>query len=191
MRRRGGGVTDRRLELEEGDEGLARDRISALAHGFRILSEKLDRRYQRVAWLCILAAAVSLVTLIGTVLVERHRAREQATRALVVATKRLDGAVRGSCVRLQAEREHVNGLQATVYLVLKAAAAASRDSAARRQYLASTAATVWSPPANCERAVSDPTHYRSPPVVPFSRLPAGYARRVVDAARDGRPQPMP
>jgi hypothetical protein len=186
----GGGVTDRRVTNCD-DEPRARDRISALAHGFRNLSEKLDRRYQRVAWLCIACAVISLGTLIGTVLVERQRAREQATRALTVATKRLDGAVRGSCVRLQAEREHVNGLQATVYLVLKAAAVASRDPAARRQYVASTAATVWSPPANCARAVDDPTHYRSPPVVPFSKLPAGYATRVVAAARDGRPQPMP
>jgi hypothetical protein len=173
------------------DDGRTRDRIAALAHGFRILSEKLDRRYQRVARLCVAAAAISLLTLVGTILVERQRTRDQATRVLTAATERLDGAVRGSCVRLQQERERGNGLEATVYLVLKAAASSTRSPMARAQYQAATAATAWSPPANCARAVDDPTHYRPPVPVPYSRLPAGYAQRVIDAARHGQRQPLP
>jgi hypothetical protein len=75
----GGGVTDRRATNCD-DEPRARDRISALAHGFRNLSDDLDRRYKRVARLCITAAAISLLTLVGTVLVERQRTRDQTTR---------------------------------------------------------------------------------------------------------------
>jgi hypothetical protein len=183
-------VTDRRATNCD-DEPRARDRISTLALGFRNLSEKLDRRYQRVARLCVAAAAISLLTLVGTILVERQRSRDQATRVLTAATERLDGAVRGSCTRLQQERERGNGLEATVYLVLKAAASSTRSRAARVQYQAATAATAWSPPANCARAVNDPTHYRPPPPIPYSKLPPGYAQRVIDAARHGQPQPMP
>jgi hypothetical protein len=78
-------VTDRSFE----DDGRSRDRISALAHGFRILAENLDRRYRRVARLCIAAAVISLVTLIGNIVIERQRARDQTTHQLSAATYRI------------------------------------------------------------------------------------------------------
>jgi hypothetical protein len=81
-------VTDRRATNCD-DEPRARDRISALAHGFRNLSDDLDRRYKRVARLCITAAAISLLTLVGTILVERQRTRDQTTRQLSAATYRI------------------------------------------------------------------------------------------------------
>jgi hypothetical protein len=84
----GGGVTDHRLGDDEA-EVRARDRISALAHGFRILSEKLDRRYRRVARMCVASATISLVTLVGTVLIERARVKDQTTRQLSAATYRI------------------------------------------------------------------------------------------------------
>jgi hypothetical protein len=84
----GGGVTDHRLGDDEA-EVRARDRISALAHGFRILSENLDRRYRRVARMCVASAAISLVTLLGTVLIERHRAKDQTIASLGAATYRV------------------------------------------------------------------------------------------------------
>jgi hypothetical protein len=71
------------------DDGRSRDRIAALAHGFRNLSESLDRRYRRVAWLCIAAAAISLVTLVGNIVIERARVRDQTTRQLSAATYRI------------------------------------------------------------------------------------------------------
>jgi hypothetical protein len=71
------------------DDGRSRDRIAALAHGFRNLSESLDRRYRRVARLCIAAAVISLVTLIGNIVIERRRARDQTTRQLSAATYRI------------------------------------------------------------------------------------------------------
>jgi hypothetical protein len=71
------------------DDGRSRDRIAALAHAFRILAERLDRRYRRVARLCIAAAVISLVTLIGTVLIERARVTDQTTRQLSAATYRI------------------------------------------------------------------------------------------------------
>jgi hypothetical protein len=49
----------------------------------------LDRRYKRVARLCITAAAISLLTLVGTILVERQRTRDQTTRQLSAATYRI------------------------------------------------------------------------------------------------------
>jgi hypothetical protein len=70
-------------------DSLSRDRIAALAHGFRNLADSLDRRYRRVAWLCIFASVISLVTLVGTVLIERQRARDQTTRQLSAATYRI------------------------------------------------------------------------------------------------------
>jgi hypothetical protein len=84
----GGGVTDHRLGDDEA-EVRARDRISALAHGFRILSVKLDRRYRRVARMCVASATISLVTLLGTVLIERARVKDQTTRQLSAATYRI------------------------------------------------------------------------------------------------------
>jgi hypothetical protein len=81
-------VTDRRATNCD-DEPRARDRISTLALGFRNLSERLDRRYKRVARLCIACAMISLLTLVGTVLIERARVKDQTTRQLSAATYRI------------------------------------------------------------------------------------------------------
>jgi hypothetical protein len=81
-------VTDRRATNCD-DEPRARDRISTLALGFRNLSERLDRRYKRVARLCIACATISLLTLVGTVLIERARVKDQTTRQLSAATYRI------------------------------------------------------------------------------------------------------
>jgi hypothetical protein len=81
-------VTDHRLGDDEA-EVRARDRISALAHGFRNLSENLDRRYRRVARMCVASAAISLVTLLGTGVFLVVRQRDQTTRQLSAATYRI------------------------------------------------------------------------------------------------------
>lgn len=78
------------------DEGCARDRIAALAKGFRRLSDDLqahaadlDRRYRYVARLCVISATLSLVTLVGGVFIERQRAKQQSITSLGAATYRV------------------------------------------------------------------------------------------------------
>jgi hypothetical protein len=151
-------VTDRRATNCD-DEPRARDRISTLALGFRNLSERLDRRYKRVARLCITAAVISLLTLVGTILVERQRARDQATRVLDAATERIcHGAVRGSCTR-SSRKSPATTWSSTEYScsrLRRSRPVAERSRAvpgARRRMTAWTAGEL-------RAGVDDPTHYR-------------------------------
>jgi hypothetical protein len=148
-----------------------------------------------VGIMCVQFLLVSVAIAVGAIITSDIReATDKATLAAENAnraTSRLDGAVRGSCVRLQAERERANVAEATIYLVLGAAAKATQSPEAARAYRDQAEATAWSPPANCARAVDDPARYKPPQAVPFSELPAGYARRLVGAAKGRRPQPLP
>jgi uncharacterized membrane protein len=148
-----------------------------------------------VGILCIQFLLMTVAVAVGAIIT--HDISQATTKATLAAenanraTTRLDGAVVGSCQRLQAERERSNVEEATIFLVLGAASRASSNLRARKVYAEQAAATAWSPPANCDRAVNDPRHYRPPPPIPFVKLPAGYAARIVRAAKDGKPQPLP
>lgn len=139
--------------------------------------------------------AVAALALAGWALVGvQGKADKEISRnvdRLDAQAKRIDAVAFGQCARVQVERERSNVAQATIYVVLKAAAEAQVDPRASRVFADQAAATAWSPPADCERAVADPGGYRLPRTVPFSRLPDGYAERIIQSARRGRRQPLP
>lgn len=78
-----------------------RDRIGALAEGFRRLTDRLDRRYQKVARGLRITTAITLVTLSALVVLERRRATDQ-TRA------RLDAALYRVCQREAVDRAYAH-----------------------------------------------------------------------------------
>jgi hypothetical protein len=103
---------------------------------------------------------------------------------------RLDSALLGGCGRLQAERERINVLEATVYLTLKQASTTS-DPRARPTYDDLANATQYNPKADCEAAVADPRNYRSPEGMRFDRLSEDFPKQLVISSLDGREQPEP
>jgi hypothetical protein len=148
-----------------------------------------------VGIMCVQFLLMTVAVTVGAIItLDISHATSKATQAAENAnraTARLDGAVRGSCERLQTERERSNVEEATIFLVLDAAARTSPSRRAQAVYQTQAAATAWSPPANCNRAVNDPQHYKPPPPIPFAKLPAGYAQQIVEAAKDGKQQPLP
>jgi hypothetical protein len=100
-------------------------------------------------------------------------------------------AIVGGCDRLQTERERANINSANIYIVLKAASASTRSKEAKVIYDLGVRTSFYSPPANCDAAVKDPEHYKQPPVEPFDHLPDDFPLDILEAARQGQPQPTP
>lgn len=152
------------------------------------------RKHRRSSDLLAAALLVALIV-VGTLtiiaLIASSNAND-AAHAARVANERIDAALKGSCQRLQTERERSNVAEATIYLVLKTAEATTTSARARRSYGAFTEVAAYSPPADCNASVLFPIDYRQPPTVPFDKVGGTkYALEVVVAAQAGRPQPVP
>ena len=104
---------------------------------------------------------------------------------------RQQDAIRGGCVRNQTERERANIHAANIYIVESTAAKSTQDEDARAIYELGAAATYYSPPADCDKAVADPGHYKPPQLEAFDHLPDEYPHEILNAARQGIPQPTP
>lgn len=106
--------------------------------------------------------------------------------------RRLDQAERFACQRVQLQRERSNVSDARQFLVFYAVSHNPRVTATiRRTYHDLGATTYYDPPTDCPTAVARPRTYRRPASIPFDRLGSRYAQRLVDAARQGHPQPQP
>jgi hypothetical protein len=148
-----------------------------------------DNRRQRRRSSDLLAAALLVgLVVVGTFAIVALLASRDAREA----NERLDLAIRGSCERLQRERERSNTAEATIYLVLKTAENTTQSPRARKAYGRFTEVAAYSPPADCDRSVLFPALYRQPPTVPFDEIGGTkYALAIVIAAQAGRPQPLP
>jgi hypothetical protein len=116
---------------------------------------------------------------------------------------RLERSETRACERLQAQRERANVSEARDYLLMVAIAQAPRASRPIREEYAGLARTAkYDPPTDCVAAVADPGGYVRPASLPFCSdarrpvcgrgvFPDGFARRLVRAAQEGRPQPEP
>jgi hypothetical protein len=123
------------------------------------------------------ALAGALVALIAVMIVTA-RGLTGTDDQLQRTIDRLDGAILGSCERLQGERDKVNANAATIYLVLDGAARATDNPEIRRLYTRLARTTTYTPRVDCENAQRDPEHYRAPRAIPFYKNPAA-ARRLL------------
>lgn len=117
-------------------------------------------------------------------------------------TRRLDRSEMRACERLQTQRERANVGEARDYLLMVAIARAPRASDVIREEYAGLARTArYDPPTDCGAAVRHPNSYRRPVSVPYcaaddprlrcsASLPTAFAREVVRAAQEGKPQPV-
>jgi hypothetical protein len=160
-----------------------------------------DRQPEAPWWVwLILAVMTAGLIAAGVIVIASERAASHASaaagssisaqRAARAATDRLQAGLFGACRRLQAERERINVEDATVWLVLRGAAETSPPKG-RPRLRDLAEATSYAPPSNCQLAVQQPASYRAPPPIPFDRMPAGYAIRIVEAAKQHQPQPLP
>lgn len=114
--------------------------------------------------------------------------------------ERLDRSEMFACERVQLQRERTNVSEARQFLLMTAIAEAPRASEPVRDEYAGLARTArYDPPTDCRAAVRHPGSYRRPPSVLFvdardgerGEFPGRFARAVVRAAQEGRPQPVP
>jgi hypothetical protein len=152
-----------------------------------------DRKDPSWGWLvaCLIVLQLVLFTVavaVGGIMVARL---DGAVKRLDVQAQRIDAVALGQCARVQVERERSNVAEATLWIVLDAAAITAPTAEVRRVYREQADVAAWSPPANCPLAVKEPRTYRLPKVVPYRLLPRSYPHRIVAAAKRGRPQPLP
>jgi hypothetical protein len=118
------------------------------------------------------------------------------------ANVRLERSEIRACERLQTQRERANVSDARQYLLSVAIAQAPRASAmVRDEYAGLSRTATYDPPTDCDAAVGDPAGYVRPASVPYcatgptrhcgaSAFPTAFARELVKAAQDSRPQPV-
>jgi hypothetical protein len=117
-------------------------------------------------------------------------------------TARLDRSETRACERLQTQRERANVGEARDYLLMVAITRAPKASKMVRDEYAGLARTArYDPPTDCPDAVRRPNSYRRPASVPYCAaddprlrcspsLPTAFARSIVRAAQEGKPQPV-
>jgi hypothetical protein len=129
-----------------------------------------------------------------------RKARIAATAAAVTAA-RVDSAETRACERVQLQRERANVTEARDYLLMVAITQAPRASKMIRDEYAGLARTArYDPPTDCPAAVRHPGSYHRPASVPYcaadgracvrSDFGTVFARQVVRAAQEGKPQPV-
>jgi hypothetical protein len=125
----------------------------------------------------------------------------RATAAMRAANDRLAQSETRACERLQRQRELANVTEARDYLLMVAITRAPRASKMIRDEYAGLARTArYDPPTDCAAAVRHPNTYRRPASVPYcaadgracarSDFATVFARQVVRAAQEGKPQPV-
>lgn len=142
-------------------------------------------------------AAVALVLVLDEQAKGRNRDSDLASTFVRIDTLRQ--AVRGSCRRLEAERERANVAEATLHYALSATPPGrartrprygpNRGKRPDARDLADAAA--YSPPANCAVAVESPLHYKPPDAIPYHELDPSFAGKLILAYVRDREQPRP
>jgi hypothetical protein len=123
----------------------------------------------------VFALAGTLVAVIAVMLLTARSLTSTDDQVQQTIT-RLDGAILGSCARLQGERDKVNANAATIYLVLDGAARATDNPEIARLYTRLARTTSYTPRVDCRKAQQDPEHYRAPQAIPFYKNPRAAQR---------------
>jgi hypothetical protein len=123
----------------------------------------------------VFALAGTLVAVIAVMLLTARSLTSTDDQVQQTIT-RLDGAILGSCARLQGERDKVNANAATIYLVLSGAAKATDNPEIRRLYARLAMTAKYTPRTDCRKAQQDPEHYRAPRAIPFYTNPRAAQR---------------
>jgi hypothetical protein len=142
------------------------------------------------AWRASGAVALAIISLfIGATVYQQN------------VNQRLDQSEMFACQRVQLQRERTNVVDARDYLLMAAIAEAPRASPKVRAEYSGLARTArYDPPTDCRAAVKHPGSYRRPAFVVFvgarargerGVFPKRFARSLVRAAQEGRPQPRP